>query len=139
MNKKDTIYLIIILALILIFITAYVQKPTNIGGIIYSNSTECVNQARDINLTIPDNIMELCRSKADQYYDLLKPHSCKDNNLGVAYSLRVDSTGDAGTNYYLVDGSFFYNCGYNAPVFPEGYEEKCAQLQVLECNNLVGC
>ena len=139
MNKKDTIYLIIILALILIFITAYVQKPTNIGGIIYSNSTECVNQARDINLIIPDNIMDICRSKADQYYDLLKPHSCKDNNLGVAYSLRVDSTGDAGTNYYLIDGSFFYNCGAYLAETPEGYEEKCAQIRNLECNDLVEC
>lgn len=136
MNKKDVLYLIIILALVLIFITAYVQKPTSI---IVSNCTECINGSNSINSAIPDNIMDICRSKADQYYDLLKPHFCKDNNLGVAYSLRVDSTGDAGTNYYLVNGSFFYNCGAYLAETPEGYEEKCAPLRVLECNNIVEC
>ena len=136
MNKKDIIYLIIVLALTLIFITAYVQKPTSM---IVSNCTESVECVNSVNSTIPGNIMELCRSKADQYYDFLKPRSCKDNGLGVAYSLRLEATGDLGTNYYLADGSLFYNCGGLRADIPEGYEEKCALLQALDCRVLVEC
>lgn len=128
MKKKLLTFLIIIIFL-LVLIYFFIYNKSEIDN--KNSIPENIN-------SIPDNIKQLCESRANGLI-YLKPYSCKDNNLGVAYSLRSEATGDAGTNYYLKNGSIFYNCGAFLDTIPEGYQEKCDKLRALECKEFVQC
>ena len=91
----------------------------------------------NIKKTLPNSLQQLFESRVNGP-TMLKLYSCKDNQWDVRYSLRVEETGDAGTDYYLNEGTLSHNCGANLPpqVQPN---PACSITGLLDCKEPVQC